>query len=172
MFPIINVKYLCLVPFLTNAWFTSKRIADANLSLAYLNGLTWILETRPTGWILEKKIVSVLTTFAYLYTIDIFSDSSCLTLEQQRYIHALSRVSILIVFGVILVNQHIVKYIMPFTYTTFTLYLLLTRPCEVYYVSLGSLGLFMTSILYLAKSPGQHIGFATYLYCISKSLRM
>jgi hypothetical protein len=165
-------RFFCLIPFIINAWLSSKRIADANLSLAYLNGISYVLDTRPRGWNVEKKIVSTLKTFAYLYMIDIFSESSCFLPEQQEYVHALSRISILLSFGFVLVNKQIVENITLFAYTYFTLYLLLTSPCEFYYASLGGFAIVITSILYLFKSPSQHIGFAAYLYCVSKSLTL
>lgn len=169
----IQYKYFYLLPFIVNAWLTTKNVSDANLSLAYLNGIAWILDTRPTGWNFEKKIASNLLSFAYLYTIDIFSSSLCLNLEQRQYIHALSRLSIILNFGLTYIfNKNVVSYITTMTYMTFTLYLLVTQPCELYYASLGGLSLLSTSVLYLANSPGQHVGFATYLYCISKSLAM
>lgn len=168
----IEYKYIFLLPFLANAFYTTKAMANANIMLAYLNALQWILERRPHGWDYEKKIVTQVRTFAYLYTIDTFIDSSCLSLDQRQYIHAISRLGILVSFGITLINKTLVVYVMGMAYMLVMLYLLTTRPCEIYYASLGTILGIMSSLLYLFRSPAQHLGFATYLYCMSKSLKL
>lgn len=168
----IEYKYWFLLPFLVNAFFTTKALANANVMLAYLNALHWILERRPHGWDVEKKWVTQVRIFAYLYTIDAFIDSGCLSLEQRNYIHSISRMSILVSFGICLTNKALVPYVTGSAYTLLMLYLLITRPCEVYYASLGAIAATITSFLYLLRNPAQHLGFATFLYCMSKSLKL
>jgi hypothetical protein len=169
---VIEYKYFCLLPFLVNAFLTTKAMANANLMLAYLNALQWVLERRPHGWDYEKKIVTQVRTFAYMYTIDAFIDSSCLSLEQKQYIHSVSRLGILISFGFTLTSKALVVYVMGMAYMLVILYLFTTHPCEIYYTSLGVATAVMSSVLYMFRNPAHHVGFATFLYCMSKSLKL
>jgi hypothetical protein len=170
-----DYKYIYLVPFLSNAFLTAKPVANANITLAYLNALNWIL-AHPTyfrGWDTEKTIVKHLRTIAYLYTIDAFIDSSCLSPVQSQYIHAISRLGILATGGAILTNHYIHNYVTGFSYCLFTIYLIVTRPCgEDSYAGLGVVAGIMTFLLNMFESPAQHLGFATFLFCMSKSLNL